>query len=189
MVAEVSAVAGHGSPGVPARQGGAGSQALLPCPRHNGSFCAQLGTYWGSSRPLAWTPAQPSAPGLSLQEMVWEPGCLRKGSHGPRWPLPPSPGPHSCCPKACPDPTLHGTVRSEFRQKNGPAFCLKELFTCGWWAPANYINVPLSSGFIRMKSPVTAVTVKHSLEGVQSGDQEWGALASGKNRQDGLLNS
>lgn len=32
MVAEVSAVAGHGSPGVPARQGGAGSQALLPCP-------------------------------------------------------------------------------------------------------------------------------------------------------------
>ena len=68
MVAEASSVAGHGSPGVPARQGGAGSQALLPCPRHNGSFCAELGTYWGSSRPLVWTPAQPSAPGLSLRD-------------------------------------------------------------------------------------------------------------------------
>lgn len=70
MVAEVPTVAEHGSPGVPARQGGAGSQALLPCPHHNGSFCAELGTYWGSSRPPAWTPAQPSAPGLSFQEMV-----------------------------------------------------------------------------------------------------------------------
>ena len=138
-----------------------------------------------------WHGPQPSPLLLaSRSEMVWEPGCLRKGSHGPHRPLPPSPGPHSCCPKACPDPTLHGTVRSEFRQKDGPVFCLKELFICGRWAPANYINVPLSSGFIRMKSPVTAVTaLQHSLEGVQSGDQEWGALASGKNRQDGLLNS
>ena len=49
MVAEAPTVAEHGSPGVPDRQGGAGSQALLPCLHHNGSFCAELGTYWGSS--------------------------------------------------------------------------------------------------------------------------------------------
>ena len=78
-----------------------------------------------------WRGPQPSPLLLaSRSEMVWEPGCLRKGSHGPHRPLPPSPGPHSCCPKACPDPTLHGTVRSEFRQKDGPVFCLTELFIC-----------------------------------------------------------
>ena len=41
-----------------------------------------------------------------------------------------------------------------------------------------------------MKSLVPAVTaLQHSLEGVQGGDQEWGALGSGKNWQNGLLNS
>lgn len=59
------------------------------------------------------------------------------------------------------------------------------------WAvgPSQLHRCPLVP-FIRMKSPVSAVTaLQHSLEGVQGGDQEWGALGSGKNWQNGLLNS